>query len=224
MSAVPFQEAAGDLMWDDLWINRLLVVVTVLICIAGIRELFRLLPSLFFAFSRPRASVSLEYNTSVVRIRNATALVSVLPFSLIVDRFGLFRPEFWSVIPPQWSAAATIGTVLAYIALRTVCSAAVRLPRMDPLAEAAVHKGPWSWFILMTITMLLTVGLLSATGIGNNAMRIILYSEIGLFYLLSLMRSGQIFAGSFSGLTTILYLCGLELLPTAVLAACAIFF
>lgn len=223
MSSVPVQEAAGALMWDDLWINRLLVVVAVLICIAGIRELFRLLPSLFFAFSRPRASVSMEYNTSLVRIRNAAALVSVLPFSLLADRFGLFRPAFWSGIPPQWSAAATIGVVLSYLVLRTICSAAIRLPRMDPLAEAAVHRGPWSWFILLTLTMLSTAGLLSVAGATDNVMRIVLYAEIGLFYMLSLLRSGQIFAGAFSGLTTILYLCGLELLPTAILAACAIF-
>lgn len=223
MSAVPVQEAAGSLPWDGFLVNRLLVVMALLIGIAGIRELFRLLPSLFFAFSRTRASVSLEYNTSLARARNIAALASILPFSLVADRFGLFRPAFWSAIPPQWSAAATIGVMVAYLLLRTICSAAIRPPRMDSLSEAAVHKGPWSWFLLLTLTMLASVGILSVAGAGDHAVKMVLYAEMALFYLMSLIRSGQIFAGSFSGLPTILYLCGLELLPTAALAACAIF-
>ena len=183
----------------------------------------RLLPELLYCFSRPRASVSLEYNTSVVRMRNTAALISILPFCLLADRFGLFRPELWSAVPEEWSAPATVGVFLAYLLLRTVCSALIRPPRLSGTAADAVRRSPWNYFILLTLLMLLTVGLLYIFRPSDTVVRITLYAETALFFLLSLLRSGQILASVFSGLTTILYLCGLELLPAAVLAACAVF-
>lgn len=223
MSAVPVQEAAQVMLWDDFLLNRVLVVAAVLIGIAGLRDLLRLLPELLYCFSRPRASVSLEYNTSVVRMRNTAALISILPFCLLADRFGLFRPELWSAVPEEWSAPATVGVFLAYLLLRTVCSALIRPPRLSGTAADAVRRSPWNYFILLTLLMLLTVGLLYIFRPSDTVVRITLYAETALFFLLSLLRSGQILASGFSGLTTILYLCGLELLPAAVLAACAVF-
>ena len=223
MSAVPVQEAAQAMLWDDFLLNRVLVVAAVLIGIAGLRDLLKLLPELLYCFSRPRASVSLEYNTSVVRMRNTAALISILPFCLLADRFGLFRPELWSAVPEEWSAPATVGVFLAYLLLRTVCSALIRPPRLSGTAADAVRRSPWNYFILLTLLMLLTVGLLYIFRPSDTVVRITLYAETALFFLLSLLRSGQILASGFSGLTTILYLCGLELLPAAVLAACAVF-
>lgn len=223
MSAVPVQEAAQAMLWDDFLLNRVLVVATVLIGIAGLRDLLRLLPELLYCFSRPRASVSLEYNTSVVRMRNTAALISILPFCLLADRFGLFRPELWSAVPEEWSAPATVGVFLAYLLLRTVCSALIRPPRLSGTAADAVRRSPWNYFILLTLLMLLTVGLLYIFRPSDTVVRITFYAETALFFLLSLLRSGQILASGFSGLTTILYLCGLELLPAAALAACAVF-
>lgn len=223
MSAVPVQEAAQAMLWDNFLLNRVLVVAAVLIGIAGLRDLLRLLPELLYCFSRPRASVSLEYNTSVVRMRNTAALISILPFCLLADRFGLFRPELWSAVPEEWSAPATVGVFLAYLLLRTVCSALIRPPRLSGTAADAVRRSPWNYFILLTLLMLLTVGLLYIFRPSDTVVRITLYAETALFFLLSLLRSGQILASGFSGLTTILYLCGLELLPAAVLAACAVF-
>ena len=223
MSAVPVQEAAQTMLWNDFLLNRVLVVAAVLIGIAGLRDLLRLLPELLYCFSRPRASVSLEYNTSVVRMRNTAALISILPFCLLADRFGLFRPELWSAVSEEWSAPATVGVFLAYLLLHTVCSALIRPPRLSGTAADAVRRSPWNYFILLTLLMLLTVGLLYIFRPSDTVVRITLYAETALFFLLSLLRSGQILASGFSGLTTILYLCGLELLPAAALAACAVF-
>lgn len=223
MSAVPVQEAAQTMLWNDFLLNRVLVVAAVLIGIAGLRDLLRLLPELLYCFSRPRASVSLEYNTSVVRMRNTAALISILPFCLLADRFGLFRPELWSAVPEEWSAPATVGVFLAYLLLRSVCSALIRPPRLSGTAADAVRRSPWNYFILLTLLMLLTVGLLYIFRPSDTVVRITLYAETALFFLLSLLRSGQILASGFSGLTTILYLCGLELLPAAALAAYAVF-
>lgn len=223
MSAVPVQEAAQTMLWNDFLLNRVLVAAAVLIGIAGLRDLLRLLPELLYCFSRPRASVSLEYNTSVVRMRNTAALISILPFCLLADRFGLFRPELWSAVPEEWSAPATVGVFLAYLLLRTVCSALIRPPRLSGTAADAVRRSPWNYFILLTLLMLLTVGLLYIFRPSDTVVRITLYAETALFFLLSLLRSGQILASGFSGLTTILYLCGLELLPAAALAAYAVF-
>ncbi len=163
MSAVPVQEAAQTMLWNDFLLNRVLVVAAVLIGIAGLRDLLRLLPELLYCFSRPRASVSLEYNTSVVRMRNTAALISILPFCLLADRFGLFRPDMAEEVPAEWSAAATGGPDAGLSA-----SAPAVRPRSSARAWPAARRqrcqaGPWSWFILLTLLMLLTAGLLTTS-------------------------------------------------------------
>lgn len=223
MSAVPIPEAAGAAAWGDLTVNRVLVVAAVLVAVACLRDLFKLLPELLYCFSRPRASISLEYNSSVVRMRNTAALFSVLPFSLIADRYGLFRPEFWERIPEGWSAPAMMAVVFAYLLLRLLAFALIRPPKLNGTTADAVRRSPWSYFTLLTMLMLLSVGALSVFGADDGVVKTLMYCEAGLFFLLSLLRSGQILASVFSGLTTILYLCGLELLPAAALVACAVF-
>lgn len=223
MSSVPIPEAAVQPLWNDILLNRVLVVAAVLIALSCLRDLFKLLPELFYCFSRTRASISLEYNTSVVRMRNTAALVCVLPFSLIADRYGLFRPELWERIPDTWSAAATVGVLISYLLLRSACAAMMHPPKLGGTAWDAVRRGPWNWFIMLSMLMLMTVGLLYVFRPADGTVRMVLYAETALFFLFSTLRSGQILAGVFSGLTTILYLCGLELLPAAVLVACAVF-
>ena len=126
-----------------------------------------------------------------------------IPSGVMADRFGLFRPDMAEEVPAEWSAAATAGLMLAYLLLRLLCGALVRLPRMDQLSAAAVRRGPWSWFILLTLLMLASVGPLTAAGVGDEAVRIVLYAECSLFFLLSTIRSGQILGSVFSGLSTI---------------------
>jgi len=68
------------------------------------------------------------------------------------------------------------------------------------------------------------VGILYLVGADDLTVKTFLLIETGVTYLLYLLRRGQILSGSCNPLTTFLYLCGLELLPAALLVVPAVIF
>jgi hypothetical protein len=69
---------------------------------------------------------------------------------------------------------------------------------------------------------LATVGILYLAGVDDLIINRFLLIESGVIYLIYLLRRGQILSLSCNPLTTFLYLCGLELLPTALLVVSAV--
>ena len=69
---------------------------------------------------------------------------------------------------------------------------------------------------------LVTVGILYVIGADDLMVKRFLLIETGMVYLLYLLRRTQILSTSCKPLTTFLYLCGLELLPAALLVGSAV--
>lgn len=222
MSAHPYVQAAAELAWSDVRMNKILVIVAVIFGLLAIRNHIELFPRILYCLNRPRASISFEYNHGISRARNSYTLSFILLFCLFADRFALFRPQFWSHIPPGWSVVATMGVFIGYVLLRVIFSLVLRPRKLDSISLAALRYSPYNYFIMLTVLMLLTAGLPRIFHIPDEIIRIVMLTEITLFFLLSLIRGAQILAGTYSGFSTILYLCGLEILPTSILVACAV--
>ena len=116
MSAVPLPGPQDAASWGELLPNRIGIVLSIILVLLNLKDIIRLFPTLVYALDRVRGSIGLEYNVSKARMRNDIALVLALPFCLLIDRYALYRPQFWAWIPPMWSGLATIGLVLAFIA------------------------------------------------------------------------------------------------------------
>ena len=79
-----------------------------------------------------------------------------------------------------------------------------------------------TYLILLMMLALLTVGVHYVIGSDDLMIKRFLLVETGLTYLMYLLRRAQILSTSCKPLTTFLYLCGLELLPAALLVGSAV--
>lgn len=224
MSGSPLPGPDAGWAWNDLLTNRILVVISIVLLLVCLLDLFRLFPALMYSFVRVRGTSDLEDSLGTARMRNRVAFASALPFCLLADRFALLRPDFWSVIPPLWSSLATVGLLAVFYLVRALCYGIFRPRRLASARLSTLFHAPYNYFILLTILMLAITVPLHAFHVQDAVIRIILRAEIVVFYFFAVLRSGQILAGQGLGFATILYLCGLEIIPAALLVAVVTFF
>ena len=88
-------------------------------------------------------------------------------------------------------------------------------------AFQVARKAERNFFVSLTFFLLLGTGILYAFRAAEGTVRTFLWITMGVVYLLFLIRKGEILASVCNPLTTFLYLCALEILPTGLLiAAC----
>ena len=212
--------------WADVPVNTVLVILSALACLIWLSDLLRLMPQLLECASRVRPNLSLEHSLHQARSRDFAAFVMLIPFCLLTDRYGLYQPGFIASLQPEWHVAALLGVLVGWLLLRKAIAAitlAIRPPRLDSESRSARLKVLYNCFVLTVPLMLLTAFVASFFfKAPDGTVRSILWAEVGLMYLVSLLRGGQILRTGCSALSTFLYLCALELIPVAALVASAV--
>ena len=224
MSAEPWPALAAGPAWTDFLSNRILACAAVLLLLINLFDFFRILPHLLYCYDRPHGASALEHNMGLARSRNLTALCYLLPLSLVADRFALARPRFFEIIPLQWTAVATVVLLLGFLLVRALCYTVFRPRRLSGEEVMTLRHNVGNYLILLGILMLTTVGLCTAFRAPDAIVRGILLWETAAVWLFYLVRSAQLLAAHVSGLSTFLYLCGLELIPAALLVTVVVLF
>ncbi len=222
MSSAPLPELQTPAEWNDLLPNKIAIVLSVVLVLIYLKDIIRLIPPLLYALDRKRGGESLEYNVSAARMRNTVALIYTLPFCLIADYCGAYRPGFWSMVPPEWSSAATLGVMLAYFLLRRLCYAAIRPGKMNAESLATLKHSLYNYFIALVSVAVPTIGILPLFSVREDIIRTVFLALTGLAFAFATVRAWQILKSRRSPLPTILYLCGLEILPAAAVVASAV--
>lgn len=222
MSAAPLPEIQTPAEWNDLLPNKIAIVLSVVLVLVYLKDIIRLIPPLLYALDRKRGGESLEYNVSAARMRNTVALIYTLPFCLIADYCGAYRPGFWSMVPPEWSSAATLGVMLAYFLLRRLCYAAIRPGKMSAESLATLKHSLYNYFIALVSVAVPTIGILPLFSVREDIISTVFLALTGLAFAFATVRAWQILKSRRSPLPTILYLCGLEILPAAAVVASAV--
>lgn len=222
MSAAPRPEFQTPAEWNDLLPNKIAIVLSVVLVLIYLKDIIRLIPPLLYALDRKRGGESLEYNVSAARMRNTVALIYTLPFCLIADYCGAYRPGFWSMVPPEWSSAATLGVMLAYFMLRRLCYAAIRPGKMSAESLATLKHSLYNYFIVLVSVAVPTIGILPLFSVREDIISTVFLALTGLAFAFATVRAWQILKSRRSPLSTILYLCGLEILPAAAVVASAV--
>lgn len=217
MSTSPLQQVAENGLWADCISNRVLAVLSILAFFLLFADILRMIPSLMDCIGRYRANITLEHSVSKARSRNYIAMVVLVPFCLVVDRTGLFRPSFWERIPQFWSIFVTIGFICAYFILRNVLHLVARPKGFNSEELVALRHSFYNYFILASILTTVSVLVMSVFHIGPEAVRNVLLIELLLVYLIAFIRIGQFFGSHCKGFSTFLYLCALEFLPLGIL-------
>lgn len=222
MSSAPLPEFQTPAEWNDLLPNKIAIVLSVVLVLIYLKDIIRLIPPLLYALDRKRGGESLEYNVSAARMRNTVALIYTLPFCLIADYCGAYRPGFWSMVPPEWSSAATLGVMLAYFLLRRLCYAAIRPGKMSAESLATLKHSLYNYFIALVSVAVPTIGILPLFSVREDIISTVFLALTGLAFTFATVRAWQILKSRRSPLPTILYLCGLEILPAAAVVASAV--
>lgn len=222
MSSAPLPEFQSPAEWNDLLPNKIAIVLSVVLVLIYLKDIIRLIPPLLYALDRKRGGESLEYNVSAARMRNTVALIYTLPFCLIADYCGAYRPGFWSMVPPEWSSAATLGVMFAYFLLRRLCYAAIRPGKMSAESLATLKHSLYNYFIALVSVAVPTIGILPLFSVREDIIRTVFLALTGLAFAFATVRAWQILKSRRSPLPTILYLCGLEILPAAAVVASAV--
>lgn len=222
MSSAPLPELQTPAEWNDLLPNKIAIVLSVVLVLVYLKDIIRLIPPLLYALDRKRGGESLEYNVSAARMRNTVALIYTLPFCLIADYCGAYRPGFWSMVPPEWSSAATLGVMLAYFLLRRLCYAAIRPGKMSAESLATLKHSLYNYFIALVSVAVPTIGILPLFSVREDIISTVFLALTGLAFAFATVRAWQILKSRRSPLPTILYLCGLEILPAAAVVASAV--
>lgn len=222
MSTAPLPEFQTPAEWNDLLPNKIAIVLSVVLVLIYLKDIIRLIPPLLYALDRKRGGESLEYNVSAARMRNTVALIYTLPFCLIADYCGAYRPGFWSMVPPEWSGAATLGVMLAYFLLRRLCYAAIRPGKMSTESLATLKHSLYNYFIVLVSVAVPTIGILPLFSVREDIISTVFLALTGLAFAFATVRAWQILKSRRSPLPTILYLCGLEILPAAAVVVSAV--
>jgi len=210
--------------WGDVLLNRILVVVSIFLLLACLRNFLFLLPHLAYCLGRARGNVSLQHSISTARIRNILAAANLIPFCLLADRFAFYRPAFWNLIPSGWSVPATIGIATAFLLLRGILYLTLKPRKVNSEVYDAARCTLYNYLIIHMVISMALFMMLYAFRVPSNAIRSILLHLLGVVYLAGTVRCAQIFSSVFSGIRTFLYLCALEFIPLASLIASAIVF
>ena len=199
----------------------ILVAVSVLLFLLALRSFLNVLPYLSDNLFRARGSAALENSVRVSRDRNLVAAVFLIPAILLIYRYRLFDIAFFDTLSPDMRLAAVAGVFIVYLLLRFILYRWMRPRRRYDDYQMAYRAG-YTFFILLMMLALTTVGVCYILHLPDQTIKTILLVETGVVYLLYLFRRGQILSTSCNSLTKFSYLCGLELLPTALLVVPAV--
>ena len=199
----------------------LLVAVSVLLFLLALRSFLNVLPYLADNILRARGSAALENSVRVSRDRNLVAAVFIIPAILLIYRYRLFDIAYFETLSPDMRLLAVAGVFIGYLLLRYLLYRWLRPRRRYDDYQMAYRAG-FTFFILLMMLALVTVGICYVLGLSDLTVKTFLLVEAGVMYLVYLFRRGEILSTSCNSLTTFSYLCGLELLPTALLVVPAV--
>jgi hypothetical protein len=214
-------EAVAPEVPPSPWLLNLMLVVFVVLAMATLKRFLQVLPYMTDSYTRVRGSAALEGSIRVSQDRNLVALVLTIPAVMLVYRYKLYFPSLLQELDPNLQLAGIFLALLAYCLLRHFVYLWLR-PRRRYETFRQAHRVGYTYFILLMLVLLVTVGLLSLIGLEDGVVRLVLYGETAFVYLLFLFRCAQILSLSCNQLRTFLYLCALEILPAALLVVSAV--
>ncbi len=200
---------------------NILALISTLIFLTLIRRLVNIFPTLFTCMVRWKENVNLEASVKNSYDRNIIAIGMVIPFILVAESFRLYEPSFMDGMDENLRIGVTAGVFMTYYLIRILASMMIQSGKTRRKTYGIAIKSAYTFFTILTLTLTILGGILSFIGTEVEAIRTAMLWISAFIYALFLLRKFQIFASGFSILTSFLYLCSLEILPTGLLVASA---
>ncbi len=213
-----------DYVSDSYLADDILVAISILAGISVINRIVRIFPSAFTCLGRWKEILTFEFSTQLCRDRDAVFAALIPAAWVMVDRHWLYFPDFMSGVGHHLHLILSFCLVLLFLLLRLMMRQIIHLRDVEKLSDTASHNVFRTFFILTTLLCLAMLGVLSIFRVPEPKTDLVLFIEVMIFYAVFLLRKGQILVHCCSLFSTILYLCGLEILPVGILTALAVIF
>lgn len=215
--------ATAVMAWADWPEHTWMLLGCAAIILFLLLEIYKLTPAMVGCLARSRGNLEVEHSVSTARSRNTCARYLSLVFMVAADRYSLYDASFIAPWSNPWLRLLELAAVLVgFNVLRLIThSLLTGLRRVRPNMESrlALRRGIYNYFICFALWMLISLCVLVAFRAPDSVIRWCIWGELALMWLVALVREGQILHSFCSGLSTFLYLCGLEIIPAAVLIA-----
>ena len=203
---------------------KIILAIGLIFFLLIIRTFVGLVPSLMATVIRWKESLNLEASVKLSRDRNTVAACAAIFFCLTMIRYDVYDLKCLQNVGLNAHFWILIGIFCLFIAIRTFIEHTIRPRRIQAKSYVAVVRVSYSFFIVLTMLLLLTNGIATVFDISLELTRNAILWISALTYLLHLVRKLQILSSSCSIFAGFLYLCALEILPTGVLIASAVIF
>ena len=203
-------------------VTDIVTLVSVVMVICFLRKIIGIFPSLVASLLRWKESVNLSNSVKLNRDRNLIALVMIVPFCLVVTASGIYSPSFLSSMSEDARFGIILGTFVTMLIFRSLLERFLAPKRRNAQTYKIAKESSYTFFILMTISMLALWGILCVFKTNAETAKDAMLWLSAVIYLIYILRKTQIFTSSCSIFTAFLYLCALEILPTGALVASAV--
>ena len=198
-----------------------LAVLCTILFLLNMRSFLKIVPSLWDCVVRWKGNLDLEDSLQLSRSRNWIVAILFIPLCMVVYSHGLYDPDIASGLQPALRLAVVIGALLCYLLLRAFLNWQLEMHNYRSKTFTAANHSFYNYAIILFFLLFLAGAALNAFSPDERLTRSLLVWIMALSYLFYIIRRGQIFASACNPFTTFLYLCSLELLPTAALVLSA---
>ena len=219
----PVEHPVQDRPWQAEPVNSTAAVFFIVLVMLNIRNFMEVVPAAAQTLWRWRANFKLESSVHLARARNICAVLCCIPFCMTANRYAFYAPDYLKSVPSWADMPLTVAVGLGYFLLRLFLAWQLEPRSRNREAYKVSNRAYFSMFVIQAIAILLTGMLLSMFGMDAVIIRKLYWIELAFFYGVFLIRKCQILSTFCNPFTTFLYLCALELLPTGLLAASAVF-
>lgn len=211
MATEPFASAARDITWVSTPVVSTLILISIILLALSSRDFGAILPQALESVFYWKQGIKIQENLHATQARRMTAISLILPFCLISVYYA---PEFISRFSLPFFA-------LSYFLVKEVVGRSHTPAGASGKICKATRYTTVTLFIPLTLLMLATVVLGAIPGITDMAVSIAIAAELALTFLIQIAREWEILRSASGALPTFLYLCALEILPSAAAVAAA---
>ena len=200
------------------------LALSCLVIIPLTEKIIRIFPWLLACLLRAKECNNLEDAFSIARARNSVCIGLTLPMICIASLYRLY-PPIEKLAGNAWGSLGLYAALFAaYFLLRRICTIIFRGKKTDRNSYAYCIRVTYSFCTISYLLVCVSAAVCALCGTDACITRAILLWELGICYLMNLLRTTQIFAHYQGYLRAFLYLCTLEILPTAILVIPAVIF
>lgn len=212
----------GPDTWAGSDLNTGLLALCLILVVLYMRKFVTVLPYLVGGIFWWKKFAEMENNMRLGRDRNALVLPALMILCVCSGRLGLIPPSFADGLSAGMNTVAVSGMLLAFLLVRLVI-AAVMSSRGGGRGTLSAALGVSSDFEIIFSSVLLA--LLIPVSLWASCLHFARSVALGVaafLWLLSVVRRYQIISPGCGQFQAILYLCAVEMISMAMLAASAI--